>query len=158
MFKLYLSYSPWGQGKDTFLRKQMGFRFLGPYSHLGFSQVQKTQSDPFSSQQMFFCMRWKRQLCPSTPGYPPPTVTTLSHLGVTSLSEHLENLTTDPREPQCRQGSSPLPSLPGFSRGVMGRNWRFPPCFTLCISPLSGCCLILLLLITRGNREGLRAV
>lgn len=131
IFKLFTM----GARQRYLFRKQMGCGFLGPCSHQGFCQVQKTQSNPFSSQQMFFCITWKRQLCPSTPRDPSPTIMTLSHLGVTSLSEHLENLTMDPREPQCRQGSSPFPSLPGFSTGVMGRNWCFPPCFTLCISP-----------------------
>lgn len=55
---------------------------------------------------------------------------TLSHSGVTPLSEHLVNLTSDPREKS----------------------------FTLYVSPQSGSCLILILLITNESRVGLEGV
>lgn len=55
---------------------------------------------------------------------------TLSHSGVTPLSEHLVNLASDPREKS----------------------------FTLYVSPQSGSCLILILLITNESRVGLEGV
>lgn len=70
----------------------MGFGHLGPRSHLGFSPLSsKTKNNPFSSQHSLSLHEMEETLHP-------PTVMALSPVGITSLLEHLENVTNDPRE------------------------------------------------------------
>lgn len=115
-----------GQGKDaaSFKKHVGGIGHLGPCCHLGSpppsSKVQRQhllQSDLLHKRKEAGTFTTTRS--------PLSKRVTLSHSGVTSLAEHLENVTNDPREKILYTGCFSI-------------KWR----------------LILILLVTSENRMG----